>query len=305
MDELALIDWLRTTLPKGERVVLGPGDDCALLDTRDISQLAVTTDTLLEGTHFQSSDDPHQIGWKVVAASVSDLAAMGCRPLWAVTGAGLRRGTNDAWLKAFVQGLADCARAFGMGLVGGDVTSWDHGNSFTLTACGEPFPGGPLRRDGAHAGDVLFVTGALGGSFPKRHLSFMPRVEESKTLCASGAVTAMMDVSDGLALDLRRLCAASGVGAQVDATAIPISEEVTAQHADDWQTALRHALTDGEDFELLGAATPEAWEALMRTWQHPTPIARIGVCTKEPSLVLSINETNTPFPEGGYIHALG
>ena len=305
VDELAMVEWLRTTLPQGSGVILGPGDDCALLDVSGARELAVTTDTLLEGTHFLATDDAELVGWKTAAVSVSDLAAMGCRPQWAVTGAGLRRGTDEAWLRGFVAGLSRCARLFGMGLVGGDITSWDHPASFTLTAFGSPWPGGPVRRSGARPGDILAVTGSLGGSFPDRHLCFLPRVEESRRLCASGAVTAMMDLSDGLALDLRRLCAMSGVGVTVDAAHLPVSTEARDQAKGDPEAMLRKALCDGEDFELVFAVRPDAWDALATAWDHATPITRIGVFTSGRSRTLRCGDGDRPLPEGGYVHAIG
>ncbi|MBN1256374.1 MAG: thiamine-monophosphate kinase [Planctomycetes bacterium] len=308
MNELDLIAWLRQRLRMRPDVIAGPGDDCAILNTSDCALLAATTDSLLEGKHFTASDDPRAVGYKTVAVSLSDLAAMGCSPRWALAGLGLRRGAGEDWVKGFAEGLIGCAEEYGLSLVGGDFTSSDAPTSITLTALGAPFPGGPIYRSGAQAGDLLIVTGSLGGSLSGRHLGFIPRLQESEFLCKNygGHLHAMIDLSDGLALDLRRVCAESGVGAQVEADSIPVSKEAQELATTDNLSPLAHALSDGEDFELLCALAPESWESLAASWPFTAKLTKLGFFTPASDgllLVKSSGET-CPLPEGGFIHDL-
>ncbi len=303
MNELALVDWLQKRIAGAPDVLLGPGDDCALVDPQGAGALAITTDTLLEGAHFRPDDDPRAVGEKALAASLSDLAAMGCRPRWCVAGVGCRRGAAADWAERFADGVLACAARHGIALVGGDVTLGDGPVSITVTAVGSPFPGGPVRRAGARAGDVLAVTGRLGGSLAGRHLSFTPRLRESEHLCAAGAVHAMMDLSDGLALDLRRLCRASGVGAVVEAAALPVHDD--ARTAADGRSPALHALTDGEDFELLCAVAADRWTELAAGWPFAeVPFTAVGRCVPvaEGLALMGADGSRTDWPEGGYVH---
>jgi thiamine-monophosphate kinase len=158
-------------------------------------------------------------------------------------------------------------------------------------------PGAAVLRSGAREGDVVAVTGRLGGSFPGRHLTFTPRVAEARSLVLSGPPTAMMDLSDGLALDLRRLCDASGLGADIDAAEIPIHEDV----ADD-PDPLRRALGDGEDYELLFTVDPTRWDALAAGWNHAVPLSRIGRMTRGPLRLVTAGGVAVPWPRGGHVH---
>lgn len=305
-DELALIRWLRQRIAPADDVVLGPGDDCALLQTA-AGLVAATTDTLLQGTHFSETDTGAAVGWKAVAASLSDLAAMGCRARWILVGLGLRRGVDPAWTQAFAEGLCHCCEVFHASLVGGDITTGEGPTSIAVTALGTPHPGGPIRRSAARPGDLLVVTGQLGGSLLGRHLSFTPRLAEAQALCASGAVHAMLDLSDGLALDLRRLCQESGVGACLEETAIPCSAAARQAAARSGRDVLEHALGDGEDFELLCAVEPSRWGALQTAWTAElAPLTILGKITGEPN-VLTLCQKNgvrAPVPALGFVHAL-
>ncbi len=306
MDELELVDWLCERLAgAGPDVVQGPGDDCALLDMQGVT-LAATTDALLEGVHFRAEDPAQDVGWKAVACGLSDLAGMGCAPRWGLCAVGLRRGGDGDWARGLAEGMAACARKHGLALVGGDVTAGDGPASVTVTALGRPLPGGPVRRSGAQPGDIVAVTGALGGSGAGRHLSFAPRLAESERLCASEAVTAMMDLSDGLALDLKRLTRASQVGARVEAGRVPVHPDAEALAAREGTDARMHALTDGEDFELLLTVRAQAWDALASRWSLSTPLVRIGRCTEADRGLVLVDETGQAgdWPGGGYVHAL-
>ncbi|MHC4887162.1 MAG: thiamine-phosphate kinase, partial [Planctomycetota bacterium] len=216
---------------------------------------------------------------------------------------GVRRGVSEDWIKDFANGLADCAQAFKISLVGGDITSGDGPTSITLTAIGTPFPGGPIRRKGAQAGDIIAVTGSLGGSIHGHHLKFTPRLKESEALCATGALTAMMDLSDGLALDLRRLCRESETGALLESTAIPVSEAADSSAVSSDKPPLHHAFNDGEDFELLFTIRPNAWNDIEENWSLSTPITRIGEMTDHANQILiSSPDHLSPLEEGGFVH---
>jgi thiamine-monophosphate kinase len=303
MNELTLLAELRKRLAMPESVLLGPGDDGALLDVAEAKVLCAACDTLLEGTHFRPDDDPYAVGRKAVAVNLSDLAAMGCRPLWGLTGFGASRAHDEPWIGRFTDGLLDEAQAAGLVLVGGDVTSGEGPSSVTVTVLGAPFPGGPVRRAGARAGDVLAVTGPLGGSLAGRHLAVEPRLPESEWLCANGPPRAMIDLSDGLALDLKRLAGECGLGARIEAGAVPVHEDASRLAHADGRSPLDHALGDGEDFELLAAFAPETFDRLCADWPFGRPLVRIGSLTGPATgLLLVDGEGEHPWPEGGYVH---
>ena len=178
--ESELIAHVRKRLPPHPLLRLGIGDDAAVLRTAEMEDCVLTVDLLTDHVDFElTGADPRRVGRKALAVNLSDLAAMGCGPRWALTGLGLRRGLGEAWVREFVHGLLACAREFGLSLVGGDFCVGNGPTSVTLTALGAPFPGGPIRRRGARPGHVLAVTGALGGSLRGRHLRFTPRLAES------------------------------------------------------------------------------------------------------------------------------
>jgi len=249
--ELALIKWIRAGRRcSGERTLLGPGDDCAVLAGGD-EVLLVTTDTILEGTHFDRETDPALVGSKAVNVSLSDLAAMAATPVAILVAATLPRTTSAASAKAIIKGVETAAAAFDADVVGGDVTTWDGPLALTTTAVGAAGGTRPVTRDAARAGDVIFVTGSLGGSVLGRHLRFRPRVREAQRLVSSARVASMIDLSDGLSTDLAHIARESGVGAVVEARRIPVSSAARRLARTTGREPLWHALHDGEDFELL------------------------------------------------------
>ena len=302
MHENELLDNLRHLFASSDSSVLtgsGP-DDCAHL-ALDSRRLAVSTDAFAEGSHFLPDAPPRDVGRKALAASLSDLAASACRPRWALVSLCLRRGVGAEWAGEFARGVAETAREYGVSIVGGDTVSAPGGTFVSVTVIGVPLPGGPVLRSGGRAGDVLAVTGTLGGSLSGRHLRPEPRLREIAWLMdfcvarAGGACpTALMDLSDGLGLDLSRLCRESGVGAIVDAAAVPVSDAAKAAAARSGKTALEHALGDGEDFELLIAVPSATWRALSTSTEYPAELARfvaVGELRSEPGVMLR-------FPDG-------
>lgn len=236
-------------------VLVGPGDDCAVVRTESGDLLLVGVDQVVEGRHFATGTSVDLIARKAVARSVSDIAAMGGRPSWGLTTGVLPKGWPEA--DTLFDRMAHWAKAFSCPLIGGDIAS--HGRSgdplvLTVTVVGAPHPArGPVLRSGAEPGDVVGVTGALGGSLASgRHLTFEPRVELAHALCdrLGHDLHAMIDLSDGLGRDADRLARASGVVVEIDMARVPTNDE-----AGGW----RQAAEDGEDYELLAtAARPDA-----------------------------------------------
>jgi thiamine-monophosphate kinase len=274
--EWKLIEWIRSrTRLDPTAFPIGPGDDMALVGLGGESQCLLTIDALLEGTHFDlSKATPKQVGYKALAVSLSDAAAMAAKPVCALAWAGLSETRDMAFAKELSAGMADAAEKFACPIVGGDITSW----SQPLVTVGTALvarPAGiiPIRRSGAKAGDLLFVTGDLGGSALGRHLAFTPRVTEARQLAALVTIHAMIDLSDGLSTDLGHIARESGVAAEIMADAIPISENAKRLAKEDGRTPLDHALNDGEDFELLLAVEPVDAQDLLK--QNPLTSARL------------------------------
>jgi thiamine-monophosphate kinase len=250
---------------------MGPGDDCALLAASEQPWL-VTTDMLLEGSHFKLAEaGPVRVGHKAMAVNLSDIAAMAGRPVAAVVSVGLPRHGASAIAEGLYQGLRTLADAFDTAIIGGDTNTWDGGLVISVTLLGQPTPPGAVRRAGARPGDWLLVTGPLGGSLLDKHLDFTPRVREAILLQQAADLHAMIDISDGLAADAHHICEESKCGAVLYAEAIPIQDAVN--RIQDGRTPLEHALSDGEDFELAFAVSPEDGRRLIAT----QPIAGINL----------------------------
>jgi thiamine-monophosphate kinase len=308
--EFAFIDWLRRRTPSSERVSVGPGDDTAVLRWSNGADCLVTTDMLLEGSCFRLADThpdqpgtgtARQIGRKAMAVNLSDVAAMAGVPVAAVVSVGLPRRGGRALAEELYAGLREMADAFDTVIIGGDTNSWDGPLVINVALLGEATPRGVVRRKGARPGDLLLVTGPLGGSLLGKHLDFTPRVREALAMHAAVPLHAMIDISDGLAADVAHICAESGVGAVLHAEAIPIADAARAM-ADD-RSPLEHALGDGEDFELVFAVAPADAAALLRA--PPIPgLTLIGECIAEPGLWLEEDRQRRPLPPLGYVHGL-
>jgi thiamine-monophosphate kinase len=218
--------------------------------------------------------------------NLSDLAAMAARPVAAVVALALPRRGGFELAKELYEGLIPLAEKYGVAIAGGDTNTWDGPLVISVTAIGEVTERGPLRRSGAKAGDALIVTGKFGGSILAHHFDFEPRVSEALTLSENYPLHAGIDVSDGLSLDLWRLATESGCGAVVDLDKIPIAEAAVAlsKSRDDAVTPLEHALSDGEDFELILAVPPDAAERLLAEQPVACGCTRIGEFVAEPGL---------------------
>jgi thiamine-monophosphate kinase len=301
--EFAFIDWLRRQTAADPRVPVGPGDDTAVLRLAGPGDCLVTTDMLLEGSCFRLAEaGARLVGRKAMAVNLSDIAAMAGEPVAAVVSVGLPRQGGRALAEELYRGLRELADAFHTAIAGGDTNSWDGPLVISVTLIGTSTGRGPVRRCGARVGDWLLVTGPLGGSILGKHLTFTPRVREALALHAAARLHAMIDVSDGLAADVNHLCRESGCGAVLRAEGIPIS--AAAGQMQDGRSPLEHALTDGEDFELVFAvAEEEARQLLQSQPVAGIELAHIGECVEQ-GLWLEEGGRRRVLEPGGYVHSL-
>ncbi len=282
-----LLRWFAANLPSHERLVVGAGDDAAVIRLAEGQQLVATTDMLMDGVDFRVGEhDAARIGHKALAVNLSDLAAMGARPVAALVSLCLPQVGGELLTKQLYHGLLATAAKYDVAIAGGDTNSWPGPLVISVTALGEVAPQRAWRRSGAQAGDRILVTGRFGGSILGRHLDAVPRVTEALWLAEHADVHAAIDVSDGLSLDLSRVCEASRCGAVLDLGSIPISPdaEQLARERNDGATPLDHALADGEDFELVLVVPPSEAERLVALQPLGLPLTAIGTVSDQPGL---------------------
>jgi len=310
MGELKLIEKFRAGAPGHPWLTVGPGQDCAILNWPADRDQAFKIDQVQEGTHFVLSGPgaatPYQVGWKAMAKTCSDIAAAGCWPVAATVAVNLRAGSPDALALEIYDGLCACCRRYGFALAGGDLSVSPGGLSVVVSMLGEGPRGKAWLRRGAVPGDVLLVTGTLGASRGRKHLTFEPRLEQScriRTLAPDG-IHACIDITDGLSRDLHHLCAESNCGALINAEKIPYSPEARAVADAGGRSALTQALEDGEDFELLLAVSPESAAELVRQWQDPVALTEVGrILSKTEGLVVAdATGRRQPLPDVGWEH---
>jgi thiamine-monophosphate kinase len=284
--EAEFIRWLREHVPPDPRFPLGLRDDAALVPVPK-SDLVMTSDLLTEGVDYRlAADDPRRIGRKALAANLSDVAAMAARPLAAVISVALPKNAApaDSPLElaiALYEGLLPLAAEYGLAIIGGDTNTYDGPLVISATLLAEATDRGPLTRRGGRPGDWLLVTGDLGGSILGHAFDFTPRVREALLLHERYPLHAGMDISDGLSLDLSRLAAESGCGAVLFFDQVPVSAAARALAARESDggvelAALRHALGDGEDFELLLAAPPEVARQILADRPLECRVSHVG-----------------------------
>jgi thiamine-monophosphate kinase len=306
--ESDFIAWLRQRVPAHPQLLLGPGDDAAILRLGDRADCVVTVDLLTEGVDFELKNvAARRVGRKALAVSLSDLAAMAARPVGMVIAVALPRHGGRQLAVDLFEGLAEMAERYGVAIAGGDTNSWDGPLVISVTAIGQTASAGPLLRSGAKPGDRILVTGAFGGSILGKHLDFEPRVRESLRLADLCRLHAGIDASDGLSLDLSRIASESGCGALMELDRVPIdpaAHELARQLADG-RTPLDHALADGEDFELILAVVPDDAARLLSDQPlAPLQLADIGHFIAEPGLWQTTADGNRrPLQPRGWEHS--
>lgn len=308
MDEIELIKLLTRDLPGNDRVVVAAGDDCAALKGETSEELLLfKTDAIVEGMHFTAETPPEKIGRKALARCLSDIAAMAGSPTAALVTLALPADFDPARVESIYLGLNKLAREFNVAIVGGETTTNPGGILISISLLGRVESSEITLRSTAKLGDAIFVTGELGGSIDGKHLDFEPRLTQARWLADRFPLNSMIDLSDGLATDLKHVLDASKVGADLLSSAIPISRaarDVKARSANG-KTPLSAALSDGEDFELLFTIPSKHAVPLNDTWKKQFPdlkLSCIGKTTE--TLGLRIRDRNSihPMAIDGYVH---
>ncbi|MGC9964603.1 MAG: thiamine-phosphate kinase [Syntrophobacteraceae bacterium] len=286
-------------------VVRGIGDDVAVLDTLGPEYLLATCDIQIEGVHFtRSAMTPYQLGRRVVAINVSDIAAMGGYPRWALVSLAIPGSTEVAYVEELYRGMREQAELAGASIVGGNLSGMESGIALDLTLLGVIAPESLILRSTARTGDAILITGSPGESraglelvrrprlelspeisrkLLERHLCPQPRLAEGQLLARSGQVSAMIDVSDGVIGDLGHICESSGKGAEIEVASLPVSRAVSEAALAAGADSLGWVLSGGEDYELLFTASPLAVPGLKKMLldETGTSCAQIGNITAE------------------------
>lgn len=285
LGEDALIARLLRGFSGGKDLIVGPGDDCAVVDPGRGPLRLLKTDAIVEGVHFLPDTPPQKVGWKAVARVLSDFAAMGGKPEHLLVTVAVNAERPLAWMDGLYRGIRKCLEKHGGVLAGGETSRLPDGALISVAGEGSVERKKLVLRSGGRPGDLVLVTGQLGGSIAGKHLDFTPRLLEAAWLTEHLRPSAMMDLSDGLAKDLPRLAAASECGFLLDG-AIPATPGCTREQA----------LGDGEDYELLLTVSPARWEKVATAWKQAfpkLPLTPIGKLT---------NAGRSPALEGGWDH---
>ncbi len=326
-DEFALIEALFAPLAAGDAGALGLRDDAALIAPEPGCELVATTDMLVGGVHFFPDDPPDLIARKLLRVNLSDLAAMGARPRGYLLSLALPADIEGRWIDRFAAGLKQDQAFFGISLLGGDTTATAGSTCLCVTAFGEVEAGTALLRSGARSGDEVYVSGTIGDAalglralgvpdaaaaadegqrayLVDRYRLPQPRLDLGVRL--RGLATAAADISDGLAADLGHICSASGLGAEIEARAVPLSPAARAADLEDPST-MALILTGGDDYELVFTVPPDrAGEVRALAEEFAIPLSRIGrIKTGEGVTVLGKDAQPLALPQTGYRHFSG
>lgn len=272
LGEDRLLARLLPSLGRSSRVILAAGDDCAVVPSPRGRLLLLKCDCVVEKVHFRTDASPAAIGWKAMMRPLSDFAAMSGLPEFALVTLILSSRVTSEWVRRLYAGLTRAAAQFDVAIVGGETSSTSGPTAIIVSVSGRVERNRWVARSGGQAGDDLFVTGRLGGSLRRKHLHFVPRINESRWLTEHFNVHAMMDLSDGLGADLPRLAKASRAGFEIDQDNLPRAAGCT----------VKQALTDGEDYELLFAVPRKERIRLVAKWRKrfpALPLTRIGQLT--------------------------
>jgi thiamine-monophosphate kinase len=289
LGEERLLDQLLPRLPLGKTVVAGAGDDCAVLEIfGGRNFLVLKTDCVVEGVHFLSGVDPADVGWKAMMRPLSDYAATSALPQFALITLIAPKQTEVEWVRKLYRGIRRAAKQFDVSIVGGETSSSPGPIVISVSIAGFVERNRWVSRRRGKVGDDLFVTGHLGGALKQKHLRFVPRILESRWLTKNFSIHAMMDVSDGLGVDLPRLTYASKVGFTIETENLPLAPGAK----------IGDAISEGEDYELLFAISPRESKRLQRAWKKKFPklaLTRIGQLHQRPK----VKRQTLP---GGYVH---
>lgn len=272
MREKQLLDWIPDRFQQGVDVMIGPGDDCAVLNFGLKKYYLMAVDQLIADTHyFADSATPSQIAKKLLHRNISDIAAMGGQPAHALLAMSLVPGKHRNWFQSFFKTMSEEAKKWNVSICGGDIASTEDGkDAVSLTITGWVEKKALCLRSRARSNDILYATGCFGRSFESNHhMEFTPRLAEARFLAGYFTET-MIDVSDGLLLDAARLCESSKIGLLLETEKIKLRK----------QASLEDALTDGEDYELLFAVPPAKTAELEKKWPFDIPLNRIGKFTR-------------------------
>ena len=320
MNEFELIEKLLRSLPTNESVLVGIGDDCAVLDMGLPERLLLfKTDAVVEGIHFATDAAPEKIGHKALGRCLSDIAAMAGTPTAALVTIGLPPKFDLARVVAIYAGMSALARRYHVAIAGGETTMNPERIVISVALLGWVEKGRCALRSGAKAGDAIFVSGELGGSLAGKHLEFEPRIAEARWLAGHFPPHAMIDLSDGLAGDLRHVLKASRVGAELLAEAIPNSRAAKEAsrsrvresadhpppHVGGYKSPLLAALTDGEDFELLFTVAGADAVPLLDAWKQQFPklhLSCIGKIVTGEGVTIRDKDGVRPLTAHGYVH---
>ncbi len=308
MNEFDLIARLTGALPTDASVIAGVGDDCAVLDVGLPDRwLLFKADAVVEGIHFMTGAKPEQVGHKALARALSDIAAMAGTPTHALITLALPSQFDVGFVEGIYRGMSALAARHAVVIVGGETTTNPDRILLSVALLGWVAKDKCVRRSGAKVGDAIFVTGELGGSLAGKHLEFEPRLPEARWLAQNFSIHSMMDLSDGLAGDLRHILKAGDVGAELLTSAIPVSRagKARAREGNAAKPPLLAALTDGEDFELLFTVASVYAVTLLDAWKQEFPALKlscIGKITSGSGIALRDHRGTRPLNVQGYAH---
>lgn len=301
MFEKDFIRWIEQQNNHGtHRTIIGVGDDACLLRPAAQGQV-VTTDTLCDGVHFDTSIHSLEgIGRKALAVSISDVLAMGAKPEHALLNFFLPKTLSMEQAIQIYRGAQELAENHKIEIVGGDTNRYDGPLIVGATVIGEVEPRRAWRIDQAQVGDAILVTGEFGGSILGKHFEFEPRTDWVQEVAGKFSIRCGTDVTDSLSLDLDYLLSQSGVGARLERLSIPISAAAFDVATESGRSPFDHAMTDGEDFELL--MTTSVVEADKLIASYPNVVTKIGEVVEEPGIAIVDGESSVSFQPSGYIH---
>jgi thiamine-monophosphate kinase len=290
--EFGLIKKFKNNIKLDASVIKGSGDDCAVVSFNKDKYMLLTCDMIVEGVDFYPKERPYLIGRKALAVSISDIAACAGVPKYALVSMGLPKRASVEYTERIVKGMLDLARKFKINIVGGDISKATK-LVIDVSLLGFVEKKNLVLRSGAKTGDIIFVTGSLGGSIRGKHLRFLPRVKEARKLTANFKINSMIDISDGLAADLGHILQESKVGAMIFERMIPISKNASN---------LKDALYSGEDFELLFTVSKKEAKRLIKSRiAYAKPIGEI-VEKKRGLILVNRNNLKKNIRPKGYKH---